>query len=39
MHTFDAPELKQKAELLDEVPGIGLMTAVTLVAEVPELGT
>ncbi len=41
MQTFlnNAPERKQKAELLDEVPGIGLMTAVTLVAEVPELGT
>jgi len=33
------PELKQKAEQLTSVPGIGETTALMLIAEVPELGS
>ena len=32
------PELKQKAEYLQSIPGIGKTTAYMLVAELPELG-
>lgn len=32
------PELKQKAEFLESIPGIGKITASVLVAELPELG-
>ena len=32
------PEYKEKVEVLESTPGIGRVTAVTLVAEVPELG-
>lgn len=31
-------DLKQKAELLNSVPGVGNVTSATLVAELPELG-
>jgi len=34
----EAPELKQKTEFLQSVPGIGKTTAHMLVAELPELG-
>lgn len=33
------PEWKARAEIVDSVPGVGPITAATLVAEVPELGT
>ena len=33
------PELRAKAEIIDSIPGIGIVTASTLVAELPELGT
>jgi transposase len=33
------PELRAKAEIIDSIPGIGIVTASTLVAEFPELGT
>jgi transposase len=33
------PALAHRAELLRTIPGIGLITAATLVAELPELGT
>ncbi len=33
-----SPTLSQQAELYRSVPGIGLLTAATLVAELPELG-
>jgi len=32
------PEWQAQAELLDSIPGVGLITAVTVVAEMPELG-
>jgi transposase len=32
------PEWKAQAELLDTIPGVGLITAVTVVADMPELG-
>lgn len=31
-------ELRAQAELLDSIPGVGFITAVTIVAEMPELG-
>ena len=34
-----SPELKEKAEIIRSVPGIGEMTATTLVTEMPELGS
>jgi len=37
-HIQQRPELKQKAELLKSVPGIGQTTASMLVTELPELG-
>jgi transposase len=37
-HIQQRPELKQKAELLKSVPGIGETTAFMLVTELPELG-
>lgn len=37
-HIQQRPELKQKAELLKSVPGIGDTTAFMLVTELPELG-
>ena len=37
-HIQQKPELKQKAELLKSVPGIGDTTAFMLVTELPELG-
>lgn len=33
------PELRAKAEIIDSIPGIGPVTASTLVAELPEIGT
>lgn len=33
------PHWRQQAELLESVPGVGHITAVTLLAELPELGT
>jgi transposase len=33
------PELTRKAARLQEVPGVGLVTAATLLADMPELGT
>jgi transposase len=32
------PELCARAKLLDSIPGVGFITAVTVVAEIPELG-
>jgi len=32
------PEYKEKVEVLESTPGVGRVTAVTLVAELPELG-
>lgn len=32
------PEVRAQAELLDSIPGVGFITAVTVVAEMPELG-
>lgn len=32
------PELRAQAELLDSIPGVGFITAVTVVVEMPELG-
>jgi transposase len=32
------PEWKSQAERLDSIPGVGLITAVTVLAEMPELG-
>jgi transposase len=32
------PELCAQAKLLDSIPGVGFITAVTVVAEIPELG-
>lgn len=32
------PEWQQRAELIDSVPGVGPVTACTMVAELPELG-
>jgi transposase len=32
------PEWKAKAECLDSIPGVGLITVVTLLADLPELG-
>jgi transposase len=37
-HIDSMPELKQKAEILKSVPGIGDVTASMLVTELPELG-
>lgn len=37
-HIDNMPELKQKAEILKSVPGIGDVTASMLVTELPELG-
>jgi len=34
----DHDDWKQKAELLQSVPGVGVQTAATLIAELPELG-
>jgi transposase len=33
------PEWKERAEIIDSVPGVGEVTAATMVAELPELGT
>lgn len=38
-HVRGSEELSKKAELLLSVPGVGLITALTLVVHVPELGT
>jgi len=38
-HVRGSEELSNKAELLLSVPGVGLITALTLVVHVPELGT
>jgi transposase len=38
-HIDNMPELKQRAEKLRSVPGIGDTTAAMLVSELPELGT
>jgi transposase len=43
-HQIDAllvadAELRRKAELLQQVPGVGLKTATALLSELPELGT
>ncbi|MDZ7707834.1 MAG: IS110 family transposase [Trueperaceae bacterium] len=35
----DDPEWRERMELLESVPGIGRITALTLLAELPELGT
>jgi transposase len=35
----DCPELKSKAKILQSCPGVGTVTAATLLAELPELGT
>jgi len=32
------PEWQQRAEIIDSVPGVGIVTATTMVAELPELG-
>jgi transposase len=32
------PELKSRAQRLDDIPGVGFVTAATVLAEVPELG-
>jgi transposase len=32
------PEWKERAEIIDSVPGVGEVTAATMVAELPELG-
>jgi transposase len=32
------PEWQERAEIIDSVPGVGVVTAATLVAELPELG-
>jgi transposase len=33
------PELQERAKIIDSVPGVGEVTASTMVAELPELGT
>lgn len=38
-HIDNMPELKEKAEKLNSVPGIGDTTAAMLISELPELGT
>lgn len=40
IQTFIAqnPEWRQRAEIIDSVPGVGVVTASTMVAELPELG-
>ena len=38
-HIDNMPELKEKADKLKSVPGIGDITAAMLVSELPELGT
>ncbi len=38
-HVNSNKELKRKAELLDSVPGVGMVLAAGLLAELPELGT
>jgi transposase len=35
----ECPELKGKAKILKSCPGVGMITAATLLAELPELGT
>ena len=35
---WQKPEWQARAEIIDSVPGVGPMTAATLVAELPELG-
>ena len=37
-HIDSQPELKQKAELLKTIPGVGIQTAAVIVAKMPELG-
>jgi transposase len=32
------PEWQERAEIIDSVPGVGVVTATTMVAELPELG-
>lgn len=41
IRTFIAqkPELQERAKIIDSVPGVGEVTASTMVAELPELGT
>lgn len=34
----EQPQWRERAELIDSVPGVGTVTAATLVAELPELG-
>lgn len=36
-HIFNHPDLKQKSELLDSIPGIGQTTAALLLAEIPNI--
>lgn len=38
-HIDQFPEWKQKAQLLQSVPGVGKVTTITLLALLPELGT
>lgn len=38
-HINQTPDLKKKQELLTTVPGVGQVTAATLTAELPELGS
>jgi len=37
-YILQKPEWQERAEIIDSVPGVGLVTATTMVAELPELG-
>ena len=38
-HIDDHPELKESAELLESIPGIGSLTAATLIAEIKDINS